>query len=1033
MANRKTYTVNKAPQNGKNVLKKRLIWLAAIVLAYTVIGFFVAPAVIKSQLLERLPVLTKRQAAVRQVLCNPYSLSLTIRGLALTETNNEPFAGFEELYVNFELSSIFHGAWVFSEISIKQPFAQATRLADGKFNFDNLILPADTNAPPPAKKPLPSVIVDVLTIEGAALSVSDLTRTSPFQTKIAPINIHLTDFTTRPNTDDPYSFVATSESGESFAWAGNVTVEPLQSSGHFKIGQLTLKKYAPYLSDFTKAEVQDGKLDVAADYKLAIGASGLDLTVSKGTVQLTDLQVKSHSPDETVLSVPSLSVDLTEASLAKKTIQIASIKSSGGSMLARQNADGTINLLQLIKPLPPVEKTTNTPAAPWVANVDELTLDNYTVQFEDKKPAKATKLKLDQIALDCKGFSTASNTVITPTLSLRLNEAGTMSVRGTAKILPLTADLVVDLANVDMRPFQPYVQEQAKLAITGGQLSVHGYARYAVDAKAPLISFTGDVAVTNFATTDLVQFKDFVKFTNLNVKGIDFALQPNKLDIKEVNVNGFNTTVAVDTNKQPNLLSILPKKPADTNAPPAAALAFPINLGLLNLDNASFHLADASVEPNCLFDIQDFGGTILGLSSASNSTATVDLKGKVDAASPFSVSGKINPLSKDIMADVTISMKNMDLTPFTPYMEKFGGYPLNKGKLVLELHYDIAQRKLKAENKVAINLLTLGGRNNNTNATHLPVKLAIALLKDRNGKIDLDVPLSGNFDDPKFKVGPIVLQVVMNLLAKAATSPFSLLGAMFGGGDELSYVDFPPGQFEIPQTETNKLDKLSKALFERPALSLEIVGAADRAADGAMVARAKLDDQILSLRTQELIASGKVTEAVHVEPKDYTRLLEKLYLKSIGTNQPIAAPVTNAAVVATNVPPPVETPTTNSAPRGNWFTRSIAKIESWLPGGKEKQALTKKPSDEAQPAVAPVPVTVAAPTAKGQITVEEMVAALTAGLPVTDNDLRELMQRRAHSVQAWLLNSGKVTADRLFILTPKPTAKPEMRVNLTLE
>jgi hypothetical protein len=232
------------------------------------------------------------------------------------------------------------------------------------------------------------------------------------------------------------------------------------------------------------------------------------------------------------------------------------------------------------------------------------------------------------------------------------------------------------------------------------------------------------------------------------------------------------------------------------------------------LSNAALRFEDASIEPHCQFGVQQFSGTIKGLSSDAAATAEVDFAGRVDEQSPFTITGKGNPLSQDLALSLTLSNRNMQLTPFTPYMEKFGGHSLNRGRLSLNLHYDLQGKELKAQNQVQIEQLMLGPRNDSPDATKLPVKLAVALLKDRNGRIDRDVPVAGRLDDPQFRVGPVILKVVVNLIAKVATSPFKLLGALVGGGEELSFVEFEPGEVGWLEGETNKLAKLTKALDE---------------------------------------------------------------------------------------------------------------------------------------------------------------------------------------------------------------------------
>ena len=402
---------------------------------------------------------------------------------------------------------------------------------------------------------------------------------------------------------------------------------------------------------------------------------------------------------------------------------------------------------------------------------------------------------------------------------------------------------------------------------------------------------------------------------SLDVDGIDFAMQPERLQIDTVRLDGLKASLLIGPDKQPNLAAIFPKA---TNAAPTAAtpapadlaarkspIPFPVGLGTLSLSNAAFRFGDASIQPHCQFGVQEFSGTIKGLSSDAAATADVDLAGRVDEQSPFAIAGKVNPLAQDLALSLTFSNRNLQLTPFTPYMEKFGGHPLNKGRLSLNLHYDIQGKELKAQNQFQIDQLMLGPRNDSPDATKLPVKLAVALLKDRNGRIDLDVPVAGRLDDPQFRVGPIILKVVVNLIAKVAASPFKLLGALVGGGEELSFVEFEPGEVGWLEGETNKLEKLTKALGERPAVNLEIEASVDPRLDRDALARKFVRASIKTQRLQELAAVGQTPaadESFQVEPAEYERLLRAAVVKQFGTNLSDAVRAL-AADKSTNQPP----------------------------------------------------------------------------------------------------------------------------------
>jgi uncharacterized protein involved in outer membrane biogenesis len=1043
----------KATAGKRPAWSKWAIRVGVVLFIYTLAGFFLVPWIIKSQMLKRLPAMTKRQVAVQQVKFNPYALSLTIRGFSLAEPDGEVFSSFDELYVNFQTSSLFKWKLVFSEISLKKPFAQVTYREDGNFNFANLISNPSPQPKGPPQAP-PPLLVYQLSITNGAVGFADLKRKTPFRTRFVPIQVNLTNLTTIRDKNSPYSFIARTGEGEVFAWSGSVSINPLRSAGSFRLGGLKLGKYATYAQDYARFQIADGMIDVGADYSYDSVAGPLALELTNAAVHLSNIELKAVETGETVLKIPSLSVQHAEASVIRRTARVGEVKSTGGFVLARQEHDGTINLLsQLILPAKenlPAGKPSEEPAAPWTAKIDEIVFDNYSIKAEDKKPTKAASFSIDQLGFTLRGVSNLSNAPVTAALSLRFQETGMIALEGKATLLPPSADLQVTITNLDLRPVQPYVEEQVKLVISSGALALHGHARYAApEPGAPLINFTGGLALNKFTTTDDVLFKDFAKWDALTVEGIQLDLQPDKLQIDQVKFTGLDTSVVIGPDKRPNLQTILRKETGGAEATPQQSPAADkkklpsIALGALVLENASIHFSDQSLEPHCSFAVQEFGGTIQGLSSQAGTTATVDVKGKVDDRSPFSATGKVNPLRDDLFADISVTFTNTELTSFTPYTEKFAGRPLQKGKLSFAVHYLVNKNELKAENGFYVDQLTLGPKNNSPDATSLPVKLAIALLKDRNGRIQLDVPVQGRMDDPKFELGPVIWHVVGNLIVKAATSPFALLGAAFGGGDELSFVDFQPGRLALRESETKKLDTLAKALYERPSLNLEINGSADPSKDREALARVRFEEQIKALWIKEQNDSNPTNatlEQVKVEPKAYERLVRKTYRKTLGSYRPTESASEVKSVATTNAPSATATNTevklVKSAPARQkvWGPgREVAEHGSLLLFSPAK--LVKTPAKTA----AVIAATNGQPAPKEltprQEELADMEDQLVKKFQISDDDLRDLMQGRANKVQAYLLQTEKVTAERLFIIAPKAidgSFKGEIRANLSL-
>ena len=267
----------------------------------------------------------------------------------------------------------------------------------------------------------------------------------------------------------------------------------------------------------------------------------------------------------------------------------------------------------------------------------------------------------------------------------------------------------------------------------------------------------------------------------------------------------------------------------------------------------------------------------------------MNLNAMIDGVGPASITGTINPFSEQLTNEIKISVKDMDLTPASPYSGKFAGYRIAEGKLNLDLAYELVGKKLNSKNVITLDRFTFGEKVNSPDATHLPVRLAIAILKDREGKIVLDVPIEGSLDDPKFRIGKVVTRAIVNILEKVATSPFSLLGAVFGGGgEELGYQDFAAGSATLTADDTKKLDSLVKGLYARPALGLEISGSVDPDGDREGLQRAALDQQIRTRIWMKLRKSEQATNSVDqlvLAPDDRAHWVKKIYAEAVAAGK----------------------------------------------------------------------------------------------------------------------------------------------------
>ncbi|HEY6000705.1 MAG TPA: DUF748 domain-containing protein, partial [bacterium] len=315
--------------------------------------------------------------------------------------------------------------------------------------------------------------------------------------------------------------------------------------------------------------------------------------------------------------------------------------------------------------------------------------------------------------------------------------------------------------------------------------------------------------------------------------------------------------------------------------PPAPGQpAAPVTVARVTIQGGTVSFSDRFIKPNYSALLTDLAGSVSGLSSQAGTTGDLEVRGRLNHLAPLTISGKINPLAGNLFLDIKAAVRDIELNAFSPYTGKYLGYGIEKGKMSFDVAYRVEDRKLSAENRLVLDQLTFGGKVESPDATSLPVTLAVALLKDRNGVIDVNLPIGGSLDDPKFSVGRIILQIILNIIVKAVTSPFALIGSLFGGGEELSFVPFEPGG-ETPLPEgLKRIDALRTALVDRPGLSLEIAGTADPVADRESLRRRRFERQLKAEKLKDTARKGVAApslDAVVIEPAEYEKYLRRAY------------------------------------------------------------------------------------------------------------------------------------------------------------
>lgn len=498
----------------------------------------------------------------------------------------------------------------------------------------------------------------------------------------------------------------------------------------------------------------------------------------------------------------------------------------------------------------PADAQSAAPAEPkktWHVVLRDTQLRGYKAHLADRAPSKPVSLEVGPLDLDLQNLDSGLTSPLPLKLKTGLGPRGQIEASGQVIPNPVSAKLKVSTRDIDLRVAQAYIDPFIRLELRSGLLA----SDLDVDLKGtePLaFSVNGSVQVTQLHTLDTLKSRDFVKWTKLTLNGLAYK-HGDSLLIQTVSLEEPYARFIINEDRSTNVSELIITQPESASSSAnkggsGNSKPLGIRIGGVKINNGSANFADLTLRPDFATAIQQLGGEIGTIDNRNPTPASVDVKGKVDKYAPVTIKGSLNPFSPLEKLDIATSFKRVELTTLTPYSGKFAGYRIRKGRLNLDLHYQITQGKLKADNKVLVEHLQLGEKVDSPDAVDLPVKLAIALLKDANGNIDIQLPVEGDLNNPQFSVMPIVWQTLRNLVVRAVQAPFKFIAGLAGGGDEdLGSVTFAPGSSELDSAAQANLDKLVGALKQRPALKLEVEGVAAAASDGPLLADKRLKQE----------------------------------------------------------------------------------------------------------------------------------------------------------------------------------------------
>jgi len=867
--------------------RKPVAITAAVIVVYALLGFFLAPWLVKNSVTNAVRDNLGVELTLQKVSVNPFALSLGIDGLELDDPAGDPFLAVDRIFINFQLSSLFRWALTFREFHIESPHLHLARDGSGEFNFGFLSQqPAKPEAAEagPDSGPLRLLIQD-FAVTSSIVDWQDDVPPEPVDTQFGPINIAIAGLNTLPDRAGQQDVVITTESQGTLSWSGSLELNPLRSTGRAAIEGSHFPLASAYLKHETGFDIDEGIIDIELDYRVDTRPDGtLEASISNLEMSIRDILLRTFNealgksgPDRDVLTLPAVRLSGGELRWPERTVSAAGFSVDNGVISLLRDASGVLNVLPAHGAAAAADGTAAesdavTPAGEaWRLSLSQFSINQLVLNLEDQGLEPPANVGWRSLDIDVRDISNEPGAAFPTAVKLEALDGGSIAIDGLLAVLPQPAfdfDLVVDALEFDMA--NPYVKKLAGVRLESGALNVQASLHSAADEA---LRVSGDFEIANFLLKESDQDSRLGSWASMKAENLVYSAAGNSLEISELRFAEPYGDILIAEDGSVNLGRV--RKGAGTgdeedpgsgktgDEPASEEPGTAITIGRVVVSDAAADFADLSLPLPFNAKIAALNGEISTIATTSSEPSTVTMEGKVDEFGQVQISGTVTPLDPALNTSIRIAFENVDMPKFSAYSIPFAGQEIASGRLDLDLGYTLKDGALVGENNVVLREFELGEKVEHPGAMSLPLGLAVALLKDPSGKIDLDVPVRGDVNDPEFKYGTVVRKALVNLLTKIVTSPFALLGKLVGAeADELDYLAFEPGRTDLSPPELEKAGKIAEALGLRPQLALQIDGVYAPDSDTTALKTEKADQAI-----EARIAEAKDDKAMYADQR----------------------------------------------------------------------------------------------------------------------------------------------------------------------
>lgn len=840
------------PQARKPIYKMITFWLALLLILYTLAGFVFLPWWLQRQVPEQLSTQLGWQGDVTDIDFNPFTMTLEVEGLDATDGDGQRVVAMDELHVDLTVWRLVTGTVAFESIRLQKPFVRVDLLEDYGVNLVNdwnQHHPVTEDAPPEEDGPAepPQLYFGEIQLTGGQIQFRDFSQGKEQDFDITPLNVTLNDLATVRDDGNASDYtLSAAVNDQQIDWKGKIGLMPFHSNGHITLTNIAHSTLWHFASPYAPYVVGQGQLSLSTDYAIS-SAGEFALATQNGKLQLNDVSASLPEADNPFATLKTLAVDGIAFNLHERTLSISSVDLDTLKGDLSRSKDGLINVMQPFakaegepdQDTPPAQENSQNDGFAW--QIDSVRLGNSALKWHDEALATPADVTVTGINAELGPLTQALEEPVPYKLELKSGDSGTLSTRGQTTLSPFTLESVLSLDNLALAPFEPYVQQTADVGVASGTLTVQG--NLDLDAQNPALTgtFSGSGQVRDLALTRAGKQDRLLSWSSLLLNPIELNMSPGRLEIGTITLTDPDAHIVRAADGTTNLSGLV-KASDDDSAPQKDSAGandkpdFIFRVSTIQLENGQFDFADRTIEPVFTTKMQKVNGMVEGLSNVSPQKGSVRVDGQIGEGGNIKLDGSIGTLGAEDTSSLKLSLDNMAMAELSPYFGRFLGYAVDSGKLRMDLKYDITGSDIKADNHIVMDQLTLGQAVQSDEAVDVPVKLGLTLLRDTDGIIDIDLPIEGNLDDPEFRIGRVVMRTFVNLLAKAATSPFNMLGSVAElaglSGEELGQVEFLPGQSTLGPDEDKKLELLAKALKDKPQLLLNVRGAVAPELDG---------------------------------------------------------------------------------------------------------------------------------------------------------------------------------------------------------